>query len=251
MRPLLTTKTYNPMAAGRRPRPRAGAHRAPAALEPRAARRRPRRPLPRRTSSTPTSPADARRRDARAAARRGPRRAPSASATTTRRSCARRSPPGRVDAIQNSYSLLVRDDEAERDPGSARASGVAYTAFSPLAGGWLTGKYRRGEAFPDGLADDAAARGLRGVPRRRPRLRRRSSALEARARRARRLDGGARARLAARRPAISPRSSSGRCASSTSTRSARRSRRRSTTAAARRDRGGLRDERADPRRGAR
>jgi aryl-alcohol dehydrogenase-like predicted oxidoreductase len=28
--------------------------------------------------------------------------------------------------------------------------GVGYVAFGPLAGGWLTGKYRRGEAFPDG-----------------------------------------------------------------------------------------------------
>jgi aryl-alcohol dehydrogenase-like predicted oxidoreductase len=27
---------------------------------------------------------------------------------------------------------------------------VAYAAFGPLAGGWLTGKYRRGEAFPGG-----------------------------------------------------------------------------------------------------
>jgi aryl-alcohol dehydrogenase-like predicted oxidoreductase len=27
---------------------------------------------------------------------------------------------------------------------------VAYLVFSPLAGGWLTGKYRRGEAFPSG-----------------------------------------------------------------------------------------------------
>ena len=27
---------------------------------------------------------------------------------------------------------------------------MAYLAFSPLAGGWLTGKYRRGEQFPAG-----------------------------------------------------------------------------------------------------
>ncbi len=32
----------------------------------------------------------------------------------------------------------------------ASASGVAYLVFSPLAGGWLTGKYRRGEPFPAG-----------------------------------------------------------------------------------------------------
>jgi aryl-alcohol dehydrogenase-like predicted oxidoreductase len=52
-------------------------------------------------------------------------------------------------AIQNSYSLLDRDDEAELLPLCAER-GVAYVVFSPLAGGWLTGKYRRGEAFPEG-----------------------------------------------------------------------------------------------------
>ncbi len=52
-------------------------------------------------------------------------------------------------AVQNSYSLLERDDEAEVLPLCAEAR-VAYMAFSPLAGGWLSGKYRRGERFPDG-----------------------------------------------------------------------------------------------------
>ena len=28
--------------------------------------------------------------------------------------------------------------------------GLGYTPFSPLAGGWLTGKYRRGEPYPEG-----------------------------------------------------------------------------------------------------
>jgi aryl-alcohol dehydrogenase-like predicted oxidoreductase len=52
-------------------------------------------------------------------------------------------------AIQNSHSLLDRADEAEVLP-LCDARGVAYLAFSPLAGGWLTGKYRRGEQFPPG-----------------------------------------------------------------------------------------------------
>jgi aryl-alcohol dehydrogenase-like predicted oxidoreductase len=52
-------------------------------------------------------------------------------------------------AIQNSYSLLTRQDEPELLPLCARRD-VAYLAFSPLAGGWLTGKYRRGEPFPAG-----------------------------------------------------------------------------------------------------
>jgi aryl-alcohol dehydrogenase-like predicted oxidoreductase len=52
-------------------------------------------------------------------------------------------------AIQNSHSLLDRHDESDVLPICA-AQGVAYCAFSPLAGGWLTGKYRRGEPFPAG-----------------------------------------------------------------------------------------------------
>jgi len=27
---------------------------------------------------------------------------------------------------------------------------IPYVPFSPLSGGWLTGKYRRGEQFPEG-----------------------------------------------------------------------------------------------------
>jgi aryl-alcohol dehydrogenase-like predicted oxidoreductase len=56
---------------------------------------------------------------------------------------------GAPRAIQNSYSLLARQDEAEVLPLCA-ARGVAYLAFGPLAGGWLTGKYRRGAPFPAG-----------------------------------------------------------------------------------------------------
>jgi aryl-alcohol dehydrogenase-like predicted oxidoreductase len=51
--------------------------------------------------------------------------------------------------VQNSYSLLDRDDEAEVVPILWRA-GLGYTPFGPLAGGWLTGKYRRGEPAPAG-----------------------------------------------------------------------------------------------------
>ena|SRR5438874_6497491 len=51
---------------------------------------------------------------------------------------------GRPALVQNSYSLLDRGDEQEVLPLCAE-HGVAYEVFSPLAGGWLTGKYRRGE----------------------------------------------------------------------------------------------------------
>ena len=56
---------------------------------------------------------------------------------------------GTPQAVQNSHSLLARHDELELLPLCADR-GVHYLAFSPLAGGWLTGKYRRGEPFPAG-----------------------------------------------------------------------------------------------------
>ncbi len=56
---------------------------------------------------------------------------------------------GTPQAMQNSYSLLARQDERELLPLCA-ARGVAYLAFGPLAGGWLTGKYRRGAPYPAG-----------------------------------------------------------------------------------------------------
>jgi len=56
---------------------------------------------------------------------------------------------GSPAAVQNSYSLLARQDERELLPLCAER-GVAYLAFSPLAGGWLTGKYRRGAPYPAG-----------------------------------------------------------------------------------------------------
>jgi aryl-alcohol dehydrogenase-like predicted oxidoreductase len=51
---------------------------------------------------------------------------------------------GSFAAVQNSYSLLDREAEREVLPLCAE-HGLAFQAFSPLAGGWLTGKYRRGE----------------------------------------------------------------------------------------------------------
>ncbi len=51
--------------------------------------------------------------------------------------------------VQNGYSLLSPDDEREVRA-VCRERGLGFTPFSPLAGGVLTGKYRRGESFPEG-----------------------------------------------------------------------------------------------------
>lgn len=50
--------------------------------------------------------------------------------------------------LQSSYSLLERAAAAEF-PVCAE-HGIGFTAYSPLAGGWLTGKYRAGQPFPPG-----------------------------------------------------------------------------------------------------
>jgi 1-deoxyxylulose-5-phosphate synthase len=51
--------------------------------------------------------------------------------------------------VQNSFSLLDRGDERDVIP-LCEDDRIAYVPFGPLAGGWLTGKYRRGEAYPEG-----------------------------------------------------------------------------------------------------
>ncbi len=51
--------------------------------------------------------------------------------------------------VQNSYSLLDREAEREVLPLCAER-GLGFTPFGPLAGGWLTGKYRRGVDAPAG-----------------------------------------------------------------------------------------------------
>ena len=55
----------------------------------------------------------------------------------------------RFEWVQSGYSLLDRSAEAEVLPLCAD-QGLGFSPFSPLAGGWLTGKYRRGEDAPAG-----------------------------------------------------------------------------------------------------
>ena len=51
--------------------------------------------------------------------------------------------------LQSSFSLLDRSAAADAFAICGR-HGVGFTAFSPLAGGWLTGKYRAGAPYPAG-----------------------------------------------------------------------------------------------------
>jgi aryl-alcohol dehydrogenase-like predicted oxidoreductase len=53
----------------------------------------------------------------------------------------------RFDCLQPEYSLLVRSPEWELLP-VCREEGIGIIAWSPLAGGWLSGKYRRGQPPP-------------------------------------------------------------------------------------------------------
>jgi aryl-alcohol dehydrogenase-like predicted oxidoreductase len=56
---------------------------------------------------------------------------------------------GRYEWVQNSFSLLEQGD-TNGVLTRCRSEGLGYTPFSPLAGGWLTGKYRRGQPPPAG-----------------------------------------------------------------------------------------------------
>lgn len=55
----------------------------------------------------------------------------------------------RYEGVQNSFSLLD-DGDAETVFPVCHEHGLGYEAFGPLAGGWLTGKYRRGQVYPEG-----------------------------------------------------------------------------------------------------
>ncbi len=70
--------------------------------------------------------------------------------------------------VQPQYSLLVREIEWEIVP-AARANGMGLLPWSPLGGGWLTGKYRRDErpTGPTRLGDDPD-RGVEAYDRRSP-----------------------------------------------------------------------------------
>jgi aryl-alcohol dehydrogenase-like predicted oxidoreductase len=54
-----------------------------------------------------------------------------------------------IAVLQNEYSLLHRDPEADVLP-ACRELDVGFVPYFPLASGLLTGKYRRGEPAPEG-----------------------------------------------------------------------------------------------------
>ena len=55
----------------------------------------------------------------------------------------------RYEWVQNSFSLLEQDDVDSLFP-VCHEHGLGYEAFGPLAGGWLAGRYRRGDEYPEG-----------------------------------------------------------------------------------------------------
>jgi aryl-alcohol dehydrogenase-like predicted oxidoreductase len=55
----------------------------------------------------------------------------------------------RFVSVQNQYSLVHREPETEVIPECVRLR-IAFLPYFPLANGLLTGKYRRGEALPEG-----------------------------------------------------------------------------------------------------
>jgi aryl-alcohol dehydrogenase-like predicted oxidoreductase len=52
-----------------------------------------------------------------------------------------------IVSLQAEYSLIVRESEWELLP-LCREEGLGFLAWSPLAGGWLTGKYQKDQAPP-------------------------------------------------------------------------------------------------------
>lgn len=55
----------------------------------------------------------------------------------------------RFEWVQNSFNLIDQADQAEMLE-LCRDQGLGFTNFSPLCGGWLTGKYRYDQSYPEG-----------------------------------------------------------------------------------------------------
>ena len=64
-------------------------------------------------------------------------------------------------SLQPQYSLVERSAELDLLP-FCRAAGLGVIPWGPLGAGFLTGRYRRGEAPPEGSRMAGAGRRLRG-----------------------------------------------------------------------------------------
>ena len=94
---------------------------------------------------------------------------------------ARRSPPAPSPGCRTRTRCSTARPSSEVLPLCAE-HGLGFTPFSPLAGGWLTGKYRRGEAAPAGSRMTHAPEPYEHLPRRRASTTRSRLALRRRAR---------------------------------------------------------------------
>ena len=176
---IITTKVGDGVPEGEPGQRQRSARHARLRREPGPSRHRLHRPLP----AAPARPDDAHRRDAR---RRSPSSSPrarcarSAAPTSPARSSTR--PRGSRDELgvprfvnaQNDYSLLNRAVEDDVLPVCERLD-VMLMPYFPLASGVLTGKYRKGESAPGGLAPRRVGPDGRPVRQRREARRRRAA----------------------------------------------------------------------------
>ena len=71
----------------------------------------------------------------------------------------------RMESVQPNYNLLVRDIEREMLPLCADQE-IGVLSYSPLGGGFFTGKYVQGEPVPKGLSPGHRARHAADLPAR-------------------------------------------------------------------------------------
>ena len=64
---------------------------------------------------------------------------------------------------QPPYSIFVRHNEVDLFP-VTQQYGMGVLSWSPLAGGWLTGKYRRDQEVPEGSRADRYTQRFAGTP---------------------------------------------------------------------------------------
>ncbi len=68
----------------------------------------------------------------------------------------------RYDSLQPHYNLLHREEFERELRAACRTYGIGVIPYSPLAGGFLTGKYRRDKALPDSRRAKNLRRALTG-----------------------------------------------------------------------------------------